>query len=119
MEREYNTKLLRIFVAEADKVNGNPLYEEVVFAAKNAGISGATVLRGIMGYGADSIVHSTKFLELSSDLPLVIEVIDNEEKISNFIPRVEALFEKAKSGGLITLEKVEVLRYRSGNNKEN
>ena len=101
-------------MAEADKVDGTPLYEELVFAAKKAGISGATVLRGIMGYGAGSIVHSTKFLELSSDLPLVVEMVDKESKISAFVPIVEEMFSKAGSGGLITLEKVEVLRYRPG-----
>ncbi|MEI6900927.1 MAG: DUF190 domain-containing protein, partial [Bacteroidota bacterium] len=75
---------------------------------------GATVTRGIMGFGANSKVHTTKLLEISSDLPLVIEIVDTEEKIKAFIEQVEKLFELSKSGGLITIEKAEVIRYRAG-----
>lgn len=112
MENNPNAKLLRIFIGENDKVGQQPLYEAIVFEAKKQSLSGATVTRGIMGFGANSSVHTTKLFELSSDLPLVIEIVDSEEKIRDFVHAVEHLFEQAKSGGLITLEKAEVIRYK-------
>jgi PII-like signaling protein len=115
MENNPNAKLLRIFIGENDKVGQQPLYEAIVFEAKKQGLSGATVTRGIMGFGANSRVHTTKLFEISSDLPLVIEIVDSEEKIRAFIKAVDHLFEQAKSGGLITLEKAEVIRYKSSN----
>ena len=114
MENDPNAKLLRIFIGESDKVGHKTLYETIVFEAKKQGLSGATVTRGIMGFGANSNVHSTKLLELSSDLPLVVEIVDTEEKIRNFTNIVERLFEESKSGGLITIEKAEVIRYKAG-----
>jgi len=115
MENDSSAKLLRIFVGESDKAGHRPLYEAIVFEAKKHGLSGATVTRGIMGFGANSKVHTAKLFEISSDLPLIIEIIDAEEKISDFIKIVEELFEQAKSGGLITIDKTEVIRYRAGN----
>ena len=82
--------------------------------ARKNGLSGATVTRGLMGYGANSRIHTAKLFELSSDLPLVIEIVDTEEKIRNFTPFVEHMFEVSGSGGLITIEKAEVIRYKSG-----
>lgn len=114
MENNPNAKLLRIFIGESDKIGHQPMYEKIVFEAKKAGLSGATVLRGIMGYGADSKVHTAKLVELSTDLPVVIEIVDSEEKISKFTEIIELMFEESKSGGLITLEKAEVIRYRPG-----
>lgn len=114
MENNVNAKILRIFIGENDKVGQQPLYEAIVFEAKKQGISGATVTRGIMGFGANSNVHTTKLFEISSDLPLVIEIVDNEEKIREFIQSADHLFEQSKSGGLITLETAEVIRYKSG-----
>jgi PII-like signaling protein len=114
METNPNTRLLRIFVGESDKRGHQPLYEAIVFEAKRLGLSGATVTRGIMGFGANSKVHTTKLLEISSDLPLVIEIVDTEEKIRAFTQAIEPWFEEAQSGGLITLEKAEVIRYRPG-----
>ena len=114
MENNPNAKLLRIFIGESDKVGQQPLYEVIVFEAKKQGLSGATVTRGIMGFGPNSKVHSAKLFEISSDLPLVIEIVDTEEKIRMFTQVVENLFEKTRSGGLITLEKAEVIRYRAG-----
>lgn len=114
MENNDNAKLLRIFVGESDKAGHQPLYETIVFEAKKQSLSGATVTRGIMGFGANSKVHTTKLFEISVDLPLVIEIVDAEEKIREFIKTVEDLFEQTKSGGLITLEKAEVIRYRAG-----
>lgn len=114
MENDPNAKLLRIFVGESDKIGQQPLYENIVFEAKKQGLSGATVTRGIMGFGPNSKVHTTKLFEISSDLPLVIEIVDTEKKILEFTKIVEHLFEETKSGGLITIEKAEVIRYKSG-----
>lgn len=114
MENNPNAKLLRIFIGESDKAGQQPLYEAIVFEAKKQSLSGATVTRGIMGFGANSKVHTTKLFEISADLPLIIEIIDTEEKIRAFIKKVEEMFEETKAGGLITLEKAEVIRYREG-----
>jgi PII-like signaling protein len=114
MENNPNAKLLRIFIGENDKLGQQPLYETIVFEAKKQGLSGATVTRGIMGFGANSRIHTTKLFEISSDLPLVIEIVDTEEKIRGFTVKVEHLFEQTRSGGLITIEKAEVIRYKAG-----
>lgn len=111
MERNPNAKLLRIFTGESDKVGHQPLYEAIVLEARKAGIAGATVLRGTMGFGANSRIHTAKLFEISSDLPMVIEIVDTEEKIRQFMNVVNELFEKSHNGGLITLEKAEVIRY--------
>ncbi|MEO8112279.1 MAG: DUF190 domain-containing protein [Ginsengibacter sp.] len=112
MENNPNAKLLRIFIGESDKAGNQPLYEAIVFEAKKQGLSGATVTRGIMGFGANSKVHTAKLFDISVDMPLVIEIVDTEDNIMAFVKNVEQLFEKANSGGLITLEKAEVIRYR-------
>ena len=107
-------KLLRIFVGESDRVHGRPLYEAIVHKAREAGLAGATVWRGIAGYGARSRIHTAKILRLSEDLPLVIEVVDSEEKIRNALPELDALMEASGGGGLVTLEKAEVIKYTQG-----
>lgn len=117
MENSPNAKLLRIFIGESDKAGNQPLYETIVFEAKKQSLSGATVTRGIMGFGANSKVHTAKLFDISIDLPLVIEIVDTEEKIRDFTKTVEQLFEQTKSGGLITLEKAEIIRYRAGKPK--
>lgn len=114
MENQPDAKLLRIFVGESDKYKGQPLYEAIVYEASRQKLSGATVTRGIMGFGASSVVHTTKLLEISSDLPVIVEVVDTEAKIREFVSFVEHLFENSHSGGLITIEKAEVIRYRAG-----
>ncbi|MEI8007617.1 MAG: DUF190 domain-containing protein [Bacteroidota bacterium] len=114
MENNPNAKLLRIFIGENDKLGQQPLYEAIVFEARKQGLSGATVTRGIMGFGANSRIHTAKLFEISSDLPLVIEIVDTEEKIREFTTTVEHLFELTRSGGLITIEKAEVIRYKAG-----
>jgi PII-like signaling protein len=102
--------LLRIFVGEGDKHEGKPLYEWLVLKAREQGLAGATVLRGIEGFGAHSRMHTAKILRLSEDLPIVVEIVDTREKIEAFMPLVDhAIVE-----GLATLEKVEVRFYRSG-----
>jgi PII-like signaling protein len=113
MENDPNAKLLRVFIGESAKVGHKTLYEAIVNAAKKQGLAGATVTRGIMGFGANSKVHSTKFLELSSDLPMVVEIVDSEEKIRPFMHTIEDLFEESKAAGLITIETAEIIRYKA------
>ncbi len=103
-------KLLRVFIGENDKHQGQPLYEWIVKRARQEGLAGATVLRGLEGFGAHSQLHTAKVLRLSSDLPIVIEIIDTEEKIEAFLP----LIDDAIAEGLATVEKVEVRFYRPG-----
>jgi PII-like signaling protein len=111
-------KLLRIFLGESDKLEHKPLYEVIVRAARKEGLAGATVLRGVEGFGADSrIIHTAKILRLSEDLPIVIELVDTEENIRKFLPTVDGLFDQAGCGGMVTIEKAEVIRYRAGKQK--
>ncbi len=108
-----DAKLLRIFLGETDKIGSVTVHEKIVIEARKEGLAGATVYKGIMGYGDTSRIHSAKFLTLSEDLPLVIEIVDEQNKIENFIPNVENIFEEANCGGLITLEKAEIIKYTS------
>jgi PII-like signaling protein len=105
--------LLRIFVGESDQYEGLPLYEWLVRSARKHGLAGATVLRGLEGFGAHSRVHTAKILRLSSDLPIVVEIVDTIEKIESFMPIVD----EAVSEGLATLERVQIRFYRSRNNQ--
>jgi len=102
--------LLRIFIGESDRHGGHPLHEAIVLAARAQHLAGATVLRGAMGFGASSRLHTNKILRLSVDLPLVIEIVDASDKIDAFLPTLEGMI----GGGLVTLEKVRVLHYRGG-----
>ncbi len=99
--------LLRIFIGENDRDDGHPLYESIVLKAREMHLAGATVLRGPMGFGRSSRLHTTKILRLSEDLPVVIEIVDAEDKINSFLP----VLEKIMTSGLVTLEKVRVLQY--------
>lgn len=100
---------LRIFIGESDKVGHKPLYEVIVLKAREAGMAGATVLRGVMGFGKNSILHTTKILRLSGDLPIVVEIVESLEKIEAFLPQLDGMI----TDGLVTLEKVKVLHYKS------
>jgi PII-like signaling protein len=111
MHIEGEAKLLRIFVGESDLINHVPVHEKIVLEARKAGLAGATVMKGIMGFGASSRIHTTKLLRLSEDLPLVIEIVDSEKKIEEFIPMLNDIFEQANSGGMITMEKVNIIKY--------
>ena len=113
MQLERDSQLLRIFIGELDKSHNRPLYEALVFAAKKQGIAGATVLRGILSYGASSHIHTAKLLDLSFDLPIVVEIIDTTEKIGGFLDTANKMIEDAGCGALITVEKAEVIHYRS------
>jgi PII-like signaling protein len=101
--------LLRIFVGESDRHGHHPLYESIVLKAREQGLAGATVLRGVMGFGKHSILHTTKILRLSEDLPMIIEIVDSQEKIDKFLPILDEMI----SDGLVTLERVKVLQYKA------
>lgn len=113
MEINKDAKLLRIFIGESDKYHGRPVYENIVLKAREFGLAGATVTKGMMGFGANSKIHTAKLLTLSEDLPIVIEIVDNLEKIEQFIPVVNQIFESANIGGLVTIEKAEIIKYTS------
>ena len=102
--------LVRIYIGEADRLGGRPLYQAVVEHLRDRGLAGVTVLRGIEGFGAHSRLHTTRILRLSEDLPMLIEVVDREDRVRAVLPELDAMIPE----GLITLEKVEVLAYRAG-----
>ena len=110
MQIPHDATLLRIFLGESDRWEHKPLYEAIVLKAREMHLAGATVLRGPMGFGKASRLHTSKILRLSMDLPLVIEIVDSEEKINTFLPVLDEMV----GGGLVTLEKVKVVHYRSG-----
>lgn len=107
MKKPEDGQLLRIFIEESHRMHGKPMYEVIVEKARELHMAGATVTRGIMGFGADSKIHSTKVLRLSEDLPVVVEIADSEEKINEIIPFLD---EHVKEG-LITIENIRVIKY--------
>jgi uncharacterized protein len=109
MQLPHEAMLLRIFIGESDRWKHQPLYEAIVLKARELHLAGATVLRGPMGFGKSSRLHTAKILRLSMDLPLVIEIVDAEEKINAFLPILDEMIK----GGLVTLEKVRVIEYRA------
>ena len=113
MQLEGASTLLRIFTGEVDKIGHTPLYEAIVLAARKEGIAGASVLRGILSYGASSRIHTARLIDISEDLPIIIEMVDKDEKINAFLPVVSSLFDQCGRGGLITTEKVNVMYYKS------
>ena len=112
MQLPKDAVLLRIFFGEADKFEGKPLYESIVLKARAMQMAGATVLRGPMGFGNSSHLHTSKILRLSEDLPLIVEIVDTEEKINAFLPILDTMM----GSGLVTIEKVKVLRYGEDKN---
>lgn len=100
--------MLKVFIGESDRYKGKPLYEQIVLKARELNLAGATVTRGLMGFGADSRMHSSKILELSEDLPIIIEIVDTEEQINLLMPFIDETVEE----GLVTLEKMRVIKYR-------
>jgi PII-like signaling protein len=110
-------KLLRIFMSNTDKFKHEPLYEVIVYDAKRYGIAGASVLKGVMGFGASSAVNSMKFWEISEKLPVIVEIIDNAEKIESFFETIKPYFDKIEKGFLVTIETVNVVLYKSGKKK--
>src|SRR5436190_14813484 len=114
MEVPRDSLLLRIFIGESDRFEHKPLYQAIVLTAREMHLAGATVLRGPMGFGKSSRMHTAKILRLSMDLPMVIEIVDSEDKINAFLPMLEEMV----SGGMITLERVQVIKYRHVKRKE-
>ena len=111
MNLPHEALLLRVFLGESDRWQHRPLYEAIVLKAREMHLAGATVLRGPMGFGKSSRLHTAKILRLSADLPLVIEIVDSEEKIQSFLPVLDPMM----GGGLLTTENVKVIEYRAGN----
>ena len=106
--------LMRIFIGEGDRYEHKPLYEALMEVLQNEGCAGATVLRGVCGFGANRVCHTQKLLDLSADLPLVVEVVDTQEKINAIMPLIDGMM----GGGMITLEKATVIRYSSSGKKQ-
>lgn len=102
-------KLLRIFIGESNKWHGRPLYDEIIRLAREKGMAGATAIKGFIGFGAKSHMHTTKLLRLSEDLPVIVEIVDSEEKINQFLPHLDEMVTE----GLVTLEKASVVMYRA------
>jgi PII-like signaling protein len=115
MEINGQAVLLRIFVGESDKIGHLPLHEEIIKKAREAGLAGATVLKGVLGFGATARIRTTKILDLSADLPMVIEIVDEQSKVAAFHPMCSELIEQANCGGLVTLENIRVIHYLPGN----
>ncbi len=116
MEIHSKGMLLRVFVGESDRAGHVPLYEAIVREARAAHLAGATAWRGMLSYGATARIRTAKVLDLSTDLPMVVEIVDEEAKLRAFLPTLERLFDESRSGALVTLEKVEVIRYKPGAN---
>lgn len=113
MKIEGEGKLLRIFIGEGDRFEGRPLYEAIVNKARRDGLAGATVIRGVMGFGAHSRLHTAKLLRLSEDLPIIVEIVDSEERIRRFVHEIDGMFQE----GLMTIEKADVITYRAEGGK--
>lgn len=111
MEISGQAVLLRVFVGESDKLGHLPLYEAIVRKARDADLAGATVLKGVMGFGASARIRTQKILDLSVDLPLVIEIVDEQDKIAAFQLMLSVMFEEAGCGGLVTLENIRIVHY--------
>jgi uncharacterized protein len=118
MELKGTAELLRIFIGESDKRRHTPLYEVIVREARSQGLAGATVWRGSLGFGPTSRIRSAKVLDLSADMPIVVEIVDDEKKIDDFLGTLHDLFEEAECGGLVTRERVQIIRYLHGKEKQ-
>lgn len=114
MESNSTALILRIFISSTDKYKDGLLYEHIVFKAKEHGLAGSTVLKGILGYGASSVIHSYKFWEITEKLPTVIEIIDEEEKTLSFYETIKPVLETMRYGCLVSIEKTNILMYKTG-----
>jgi PII-like signaling protein len=118
MEIKGEAKLLRIFISSTDKYKHQPLYEVVVFKAKEHGIAGATVLKGVMGYGASNTIYSPSYWEVAEKVPLLIEIVDESEKIEKFIEIIMPIFDNLNKGCMITVEKANIILHKKGTKKK-
>jgi uncharacterized protein len=114
MKEQGTGKLLRIFIGESDRWGHQPLYTAIVEAARKAGLAGATVFKGIEGFGGHSVVHAARVFDLSSDLPVLVEIVESEDRVRNFLPLLDEMIED----GLVTLESVEIIAYRTGSSRD-
>ena len=114
MDTSAKTGILKIYVGETDNVHGRSLYEEIVFEARKKGLAGATVYKGSMSFGASHSIHTIKFFSLSGDLPVIIEIVDEVDKLNDFVNTLNSLMDLSKKGGLVTLQDINVLRYSPG-----
>lgn len=117
MKPDDKAKRLRIYISSTDKYEHSPLYEVIVYAARSFGLTGASVIRGIMGYGASSEIYSNKLWEISEKMPLIVEIIDESHKLEPFLDHIKPFFEKAGKGHIITLDETTVLMHRTGKKK--
>lgn len=117
MKPDEKAQRLRIYISSTDKFEHSPLYEVIVYAARSFGLTGATVLKGIMGFGASSKIYTDKLWEISEKMPLVIEIIDESHKLEPFLDHIKPYFEKAGKGHLITLDETTILMHKTGNKK--
>ena len=117
MKKNSTAVLLSIFISSTDKEGIEVLYEDIVFKAKKAGLAGATVIKGMLGFGASSVIHSYKFWEVTEKLPTLIQIVDEEEKIMDFFESIRSILESMRYGCLVTTQHVNVLLYKSGQNK--
>ena len=116
-EKESQALSLRIYISSTDKWENQPLYEYIVFKAKKDGLAGATVFKGMLGYGASSVIHSYKFWELTEKLPVMVEIVDEEHAVRSFYEEIKPVLESMRYGCLVLTEKVDVLLYKTGNKK--
>jgi PII-like signaling protein len=114
MESNKEIIRMRIYAGSTDKMDGKPVYESIVFKAKQMDLAGATAFRGVMGFGASTVIHTSKLWELTEKLPIVVEIVDDKEKIMLFFESIKAGLDKMSKGCLVTIEKVEVLLYKAG-----
>ena len=117
MNTNNNIKVLRVYTSSTDKLKHTPLYEALVFAARRNGMAGATVLKGVMGYGESSVVHSAKFWETNDKLPVVVEIVDESSKIDAFFEIIRPYLESVRYGCLVTIEDAKILYYKAGRRK--
>lgn len=117
MENNTEARVLRIFVSSTDKFKNGLLYETIVFAARRYGLSGATVLKGVMGFGSSSVIRSSRFWEITEKLPVVIEIVDETAKIERFTQKILPWFDKISTGCLITSEKADIVLFKQGKTK--
>jgi hypothetical protein len=108
------TGILKIYLGEMDKIHGRLVYEEIIFMARKVGMAGATAYKGIMSFGASHSVHTMKIFALSSDMPVIVEIVDTMEKINGFIPEINRILDESKKGGLMTCQEIDVIRYLRG-----
>ena len=117
MKTNDNVKVLKVYTSSTDKLEHSPMYEMIVFAARRHGMAGATVHKGVMGYGGSSVVHSAKFWETNDKLPVVVEIIDESSKIEAFFEIIKPYLESVRYGCLVTIEDAQVLLYKAGGKK--